>query len=59
MDEKNFNDKVTIALNNVKKRLMTDAEALAEKKYYEETQMPEPKTIIEKIIRSEKCRFND
>jgi two-component system phosphate regulon sensor histidine kinase PhoR len=53
LDEKNFNDKVTIALNNVKKRLMTDAEALAEKKYYEETQMPEPKTIIEKIIRSD------
>ncbi len=32
LDEKNFSDKVTIALNNVKKRLLNDAEALAEQK---------------------------
>ena len=35
LDEKNFNDKVTIALNNVKKRLISDAEDAAEKNYYE------------------------
>lgn len=53
LDEKNFNDKVTIALNNVKKRLMTDAETLAEKKYYEETNLTGPKTAIEKIMRND------
>ena len=36
LDEKNFDDKVTIALNNVKKRLITDAEEAADKKYYEQ-----------------------
>ena len=34
LDEKNFNDKVTIALNNVKKRLITDAEAAADAIFY-------------------------
>lgn len=53
LDEKNFNDKVTIALNNVKKRLMNDAEAIAEKKFYEDSKLTEPKTIIEKIIRGD------
>jgi two-component system phosphate regulon sensor histidine kinase PhoR len=53
LDEKNFNDKVTIAINNVKKRLMTDAEAAAEKNYYQEKSILEPKTIIEKIIRDD------
>ncbi len=38
LDEKNFNDKVTIALSNVKKRLQNDAEAAAEKNYYNESQ---------------------
>ncbi len=34
LDEKNFNDKVTIALNNVKKRLNTDAETAADAVFY-------------------------
>ncbi len=34
LDEKNFNDKVTIALNNVKKRLINDAEAAADAIFY-------------------------
>lgn len=34
LDEKNFNDKVTIALNNVKKRLITDAETAADAEFY-------------------------
>jgi two-component system phosphate regulon sensor histidine kinase PhoR len=34
LDEKNFNDKVTIALNNVKKRLITDAETAADAVFY-------------------------
>jgi two-component system phosphate regulon sensor histidine kinase PhoR len=53
LDEKNFNDKVTIALNNVKKRLMNDAEAVAEKNFYSDTKFADPKTIIEKIIRGD------
>ncbi|MFN8339077.1 MAG: HAMP domain-containing sensor histidine kinase [Saprospiraceae bacterium] len=53
LDEKNFNDKVTIALNNVKKRLQNDAEALAEKKYYQENQMSDPKTVFEKILQQD------
>lgn len=53
LDEKNFNDKVTIALNNVKKRLLNDAEALAEQKYYEGSKLTEPKSIIEKIMRDD------
>ncbi len=35
LDEKNFNDKVTIALNNVKKKMTSDAETLAATQYYE------------------------
>lgn len=53
LDEKNFNDKVTIALNNVKKRLMNDAEAVAEKKFYSDGKFADPKSIIEKIIRGD------
>ncbi|MFZ1749319.1 MAG: HAMP domain-containing sensor histidine kinase [Saprospiraceae bacterium] len=53
LDEKNFNDKVTIALNNVKKRLTTDAETAAEIKYYQEKSILEPKSFIEKIIRED------
>jgi len=53
LDEKNFNDKVTIALNNVKKRLINDAEALAEQEYYEGSKLNESKSIIEKIMRDD------
>lgn len=42
LDEKNFNDKVTIALNNVKKKMTTDAETLAASQYYEGQGFPAP-----------------
>lgn len=53
LDEKNFNDKVTIALNNVKKRLITDAEEAADMTYYQGKTILKPKTIIEKIMRDD------
>ncbi|MBK8628157.1 MAG: HAMP domain-containing histidine kinase [Saprospiraceae bacterium] len=53
LDEKNFNDKVTIALNNVKKQLQNDAEVIAEQKIYEDTKLTEPKTILDRIIRED------
>lgn len=53
LDEKNFNDKVTIALNNVKKQLMSDAELAAEQKYYSEKSILEPPSFIEKIIKED------
>jgi len=53
LDEKNFNDKVTIALNNVKKRLITDAEEAADKKYYTEKSILEPKNMLAEIIRDD------
>jgi len=49
LDEKNFNDKVTLALNNVKKRLVSDAEVAAEKYYYEK-KLLEPKNMLDDII---------
>ncbi len=52
LDEKNFNDKVTLALSNVKKRLNLDAETLAEKKYYEK-RLLEPVSILDEIIRED------
>ncbi len=42
LDEKNFNDKVTIALNNVRKKITTDTEKLLEQRYYEELGVPPP-----------------
>lgn len=53
LDEKNFNDKVTIALNNVKKRLMTDAEVAAEKRYYAEKSILSPKNVLADIIKDD------
>jgi hypothetical protein len=50
LDEKNFNDKVQIALSNVKKRLQNDAENEAEKNYYTNKSLFDSKTTIEKII---------
>ncbi len=50
LDEKNFNDKVQIALSNVKKRLQNDAEKEAEKNYYANKSLLESKTLLEKII---------
>lgn len=42
LDEKNFNDKVTIALNNVKKKITIDTEKLLEQRFFEELGMPPP-----------------
>lgn len=42
LDEKNFNDKVTISLNNVKKKISTDTENLMEQRYYENLGIPQP-----------------
>jgi two-component system phosphate regulon sensor histidine kinase PhoR len=42
LDEKNFNDKVTISLSNVKKRLQNDAETAAEQDYYNQVQATVP-----------------
>jgi len=53
LDEKNFDDKVTIALNNVKKRLITDAEEAADKKYYEQKSILEPKNMLASIIKDD------
>lgn len=53
LDEKNFDDKVTIALNNVKKRLVTDAEEAADKKYYEQKSILEPKNMLASIIKDD------
>ncbi len=53
LDEKNFNDKVTIALNNVKKRLVTDAEDAANKKYYAEKNLLQPKNVLAEIIKED------
>ncbi len=50
LDEKNFNDKVQIALSNVKKRLQNDAENEAEKNYYANKSILESKTLLGKII---------
>lgn len=50
LDEKNFNDKVQIALSNVKKRLQIDAENKAEENYYANRSILESKTMLEKII---------
>lgn len=49
LDEKNFNDKVTLALNNVKKRLISDAESEAEKNFYEK-KIREPKSVLDELI---------
>ena len=49
LDEKNFNDKVTLALNNVKKRLISDAETEAEQLFYEK-KIREPKSVRNKLI---------
>jgi len=46
LDEKNFNDKVRIALNNVKERLKIDAES----RYYESKELLTPGSNIGKII---------
>lgn len=53
LDEKNFNDKVTIALNNVKKKLITDAESAAEKRYYAEKNILAPKNVLAEIIKDD------
>lgn len=53
LDEKNFDDKVTIALNNVKKRLITDAEEAADKKYYDQKSILEPKNMLANIIKDD------
>jgi two-component system phosphate regulon sensor histidine kinase PhoR len=58
LDEKNFNDKVTIALNNVKKRLAIDAEDAAEKNYYDK-KILEPKNILNTIIREDLTKSSD
>ena len=50
LDEKNFNDKVQIALSNVKKRLQNDAENEAEKNYYANKSILDSKTALERII---------
>ena len=49
LDEKNFNDKVTLALNNVKKRLISDAETEAEQLFYEK-KIREPKSVLNELI---------
>ena len=49
LDEKNFNDKVTLALNNVKKRLISDAETYAERMFYEK-KISEPKSVLNELI---------
>lgn len=59
LDEKNFNDKVTIALNNVKKRLVTDAEEAADKKYYAERSILEPKNMLADIIKDDLSSKSD
>lgn len=53
LDEKNFNDKVTIALSNVKKQLQNDAESAAEQYYYNENlaSETEPNNQLEDRIR--------
>ncbi len=52
LDEKNFNDKVILALNTVKKHLVSDAEDAVEKNYYEK-KLLEPKSILNEIIRED------
>ena len=50
LDEKNFNDKVTIALNNVKKKMTSDAETLAATQYYEGQGLQAPLDLVNEAI---------
>ena len=50
LDEKNFNDKVTIALNNVKKKMTSDAETLAATQYYEGQGLQAPLDLVNESI---------
>ncbi len=42
LDEKNFNDKVMISLNNVKKKITLNTEKLMEQRHYENLGVPPP-----------------
>ena len=53
LDEKNFNDKVTIALNNVKKKITTDTEKLMEQRYYENLGIPQPSVSLSPGVQPE------
>ncbi len=59
MDEKNFNDKVTISLNNVKKKITREMEMQAEQKYYEDNKLPMPRSNFDQIVREGISSYRD